>query len=159
MDHLEICKQLQKLKIDTSRLLDIVFPARSVVGLLFHIQYIPEVTQLLEAAKVAALKDFDPLDPSILADPSLQSLSETERADQAAVIHRQRCLRSLQHIRSTVAPAVARHFIEQGWIDQLDADHVSRSSVGTLFTSSNKDMMTDSDLPNSLAFGTQSQHQ
>ncbi|KAF7725164.1 hypothetical protein EC973_000417, partial [Apophysomyces ossiformis] len=84
MDRPEIRKQLRKLKIDTSRLLDIVFPARSVVGLLFHIQYIPEVTQLLEAAKVAALKDFDPLDPSILADPSLQSLSETERADQAA---------------------------------------------------------------------------
>ncbi|KAF7720963.1 hypothetical protein EC973_005667 [Apophysomyces ossiformis] len=37
IDHSEIHKQLQKLKIDTSCLLNITFPAHSIVGLLFYL--------------------------------------------------------------------------------------------------------------------------
>ncbi|KAG0162964.1 hypothetical protein DFQ29_003518, partial [Apophysomyces sp. BC1021] len=84
MDHPAICHQLYNLKIDTSRLLDITFPTCSVVGLLFHIQYIPEVTQILSDIKVVTIEGFDPLDPFILADPELQYLSEAECATQAA---------------------------------------------------------------------------
>ncbi|KAG0162759.1 hypothetical protein DFQ29_003709, partial [Apophysomyces sp. BC1021] len=134
MDCPAIRHQLCNLKIDTSRLLDITLPARSVVGLLFHIQYIPEVTQILSDVKVVTIEGFDPLDPSILADPELQCLSEAERATQAAVIQRQRCLRSLRYLRPTIAPPVARYFIEQGWIDQTDADNIFRFSAGTSFT-------------------------
>ncbi|KAF7720612.1 hypothetical protein EC973_006934 [Apophysomyces ossiformis] len=82
MDRLEIYKQLQKLKIDTSCLLDITFPARSIVSLLFHLQYTPKVVKLLDTVKVKTLKDFDSLNPTYIGDSNLtNNLSEIELAN------------------------------------------------------------------------------
>ncbi|GAB5589425.1 hypothetical protein Unana1_04325 [Umbelopsis nana] len=98
--------------------MDIIFPSRTVVGQLVHSQYKPTVISLLQKVKVELVSDFNPLDPKHISDPKYESMSATDRANLAAELHRQRLQRTLQFIRPLVAIAVARSFVEIGWIDE-----------------------------------------
>lgn len=114
----EIRSYLRRLGVDTSRVLDISFPSRSSVGLLIHALYVSEVKQLLKAAKVEPLKDFDPLDPNNLADPKYTDDTEADRMAKMFDIHSKRCSGTLNHVRPHLVPVLARMFFREGWIGE-----------------------------------------
>ncbi|KAG1165141.1 hypothetical protein G6F35_018948 [Rhizopus arrhizus] len=73
MTYTEARHRLSRLGVDSWRILDVCYPAHSVVGLLVHLQYKPALLSLLEKAKIPTLDTFDPLDPDNLADPKFDS--------------------------------------------------------------------------------------
>ncbi|KAG1366054.1 hypothetical protein G6F61_013358 [Rhizopus arrhizus] len=79
MTYTEARRRLSRLGVDSWRILDVCYPAHSVVGLLVHLQYKPALLSLLEKAKIPTLDTFDPLDPANLADPKFDSVSAEER--------------------------------------------------------------------------------
>ncbi|KAG1492523.1 hypothetical protein G6F52_013336 [Rhizopus delemar] len=95
MSYTEARRRLGRLGVDTWRVLDVSFPAHSVVGLLVHLQYKPALVALLEKAKIKVLDQFDPLDPNHLADPAFASASLEVRQEKMAHISNERCLRCL----------------------------------------------------------------
>ncbi|CAO3659212.1 unnamed protein product [Rhizopus stolonifer] len=58
----EVRTRLQTMKVDPYRVLDITFPARSVVGLLIHAQYKDTLLDRLAKANIRPRLDFDPCD-------------------------------------------------------------------------------------------------
>ncbi|KAG1270269.1 hypothetical protein G6F66_013846 [Rhizopus arrhizus] len=94
----EIRRNLRLLGLDLSRVLDVCFPGPKAIGLLVHVQYVPEVISLLCVAKVPLVDGFDPLDPVNLADPELQHLSQSAKADKCAELHYSRCCRALSRL-------------------------------------------------------------
>ncbi len=117
----EIRRNLARLGLDCGRILDITFPARSVLGLLVHLQYKPVVLEALDKVKISVLT-FDPLDPKHLGDPKItEGKSDDERVAAAKAIHASRCLRTISHVRSSVAAGVARSFAFLGWLSPEEA--------------------------------------
>lgn len=57
-------QRLRHLGVDASRILDITFPVRSVLGILIHSQYKETLTGLLTSSEIELLADFDQLDPA-----------------------------------------------------------------------------------------------
>ncbi|KAI8367576.1 uncharacterized protein BYT42DRAFT_586773 [Radiomyces spectabilis] len=145
MDRSEVRRRLRKMDVDTSRILDITFPARNVVGLLIHAQYHPLLTETMTNASVKVLTDFDPLDPKHLADPKLETVSMAERHAVAIENHRRRCTQCLKFLRPAVMPSVARGFLEEGWIFDEDiptvpAKHLDRDAPDHSFQSEDDPM-------------------
>lgn len=129
----EVRRHLVTIGLETSRVLDVSFPARSVVGLLVHAQYVPTVKAALAKAKVTLLADFDPLCPKNLGDPQYSGLNDAAKTQELHYIHNQRCVRVLKFLRDSIAPAVARNFINVGWIDPKQAKAVLKAKSVTLF--------------------------
>ncbi|ORY89533.1 hypothetical protein BCR43DRAFT_418253, partial [Syncephalastrum racemosum] len=114
---------LKKLRIDTSRILDLHFPDRCVAALLVHNDYAEELIAQLSALGIQPHDLFDPLDPAIIRDPELlATLDEAERREKARALHRTNLLRALAFIRVPVKFAVARSFVKSGWLEQTDVD-------------------------------------
>ncbi|KAG1480101.1 hypothetical protein G6F46_014541 [Rhizopus delemar] len=67
MSRRDVRSRLAVLGIDPYRILDITFPARSIVGLLVHAQYNDTLTAKLTKAKIPIHQDFEPRDPAHLA--------------------------------------------------------------------------------------------
>ncbi|KAG1136952.1 hypothetical protein G6F37_011583 [Rhizopus arrhizus] len=86
--------RLSVFGIDPYRVLDITFPPQSVVGLLVHEQYKVVLAQLGKA-KIEVYHEFNPCDPTHLADPSHKNKFKAERLAIAMDIHRNRCCRGL----------------------------------------------------------------
>ncbi|OAD72682.1 hypothetical protein PHYBLDRAFT_168947 [Phycomyces blakesleeanus NRRL 1555(-)] len=118
LKHKEVRSSLRTLGVDSSRLLDINFPARGVIGILVHVQYADTFKAKLTNASVEILDAFDPLDPDNVADPKYASLSTHELANTAAMLHHDRCLQALQFLRPHVAIPVGHFFCEEGWISE-----------------------------------------
>ena len=108
--------KLTMLKVNNWRVLDIHFPAACVVALLVHNDYVSELTAVFAKAGVMPLVDFNPLDPKHLDDPRLSSLSASDAAGKACLVHQGRLLCTLQYIRSPACNAVAADFCARGWI-------------------------------------------
>ncbi|KAI8326659.1 hypothetical protein EDC96DRAFT_453909, partial [Choanephora cucurbitarum] len=108
--------KLTMLKVNNWRVLDIHFPAARVVALLVHNDYVSELTAVFAKAGVKPILDFDPLDPKHLDDPRVSSLSASDTADKARLVHQGRLLRALKYIRSPACNAVAADFCARGWI-------------------------------------------
>ncbi|CAO3657896.1 unnamed protein product [Rhizopus stolonifer] len=87
-----------------------------VVALLLHTDYVADVTAAFAKANIEPLKDFDPLDPSLLRDPKHATLTTTERITKCIEVRQARLVRALKHIRETVRPAVGRAFYKNDWI-------------------------------------------
>ncbi|KAG1324726.1 hypothetical protein G6F57_014232 [Rhizopus arrhizus] len=116
MTYTEARRRLGRLGVDTWRVLDVSFPAHSVVGLLVHLQYKPALVSLLEKAKIKVLDQFDPLDPDNVADPAFSSASLEVRQEKMAHISNERCLRTLERLRYPVAVAVSRFFLANAMV-------------------------------------------
>lgn len=108
--------KLRSLRIDNTRILDVFYPTRRVVGLLLHNDYIPTVTNILTKAGIAQLSDFNPRDETNLCDPKHAQLTPDDRAAMISNIHTTHLLRTLIRIRSEVRPAVLRAFIDCNWL-------------------------------------------
>lgn len=135
----EIRRNLARLGLDCGRILDITFPARSVLGLLVHLQYKPVVLEALDKVKISVLT-FDPLDPKHLGDPKItEGKSDDERVAAAKAIHASRCLRTISHVRSSVAAGVARSFVSLGWLSSEEARQAATGSGSSLVREIRKD--------------------
>ncbi|KAI7867301.1 hypothetical protein BDF14DRAFT_1726722 [Spinellus fusiger] len=79
MNHPEARHLLRTLGLDTGRILDVCFPAHSVLGLLVYFQYETEVKEVFTKRHYFYLDNgFDPLDPKHLADPKYSQFSEQQ---------------------------------------------------------------------------------
>ncbi|GAB5589158.1 hypothetical protein Unana1_04058 [Umbelopsis nana] len=146
MDRSDVRRRLRRLAIDTSRVMDIIFPSRTVVGLLVYSQYKPTVTSLLQEVKVELVPDFDPVDPKHIADPKHETLSNSERSRLAIQLHRDRLLRGLNFMRPHVAPAVAHAYVLAGWIDEGDVPqrpYTDRDDPSAAFRKEDDEMSED----------------
>ncbi|KAI8987229.1 hypothetical protein BDF20DRAFT_798201, partial [Mycotypha africana] len=112
-------RKLSKLNIDTSRILDIQFPAQKTVGILVQNDYAPIIKNRLAKAKITPLDTFDPLSVATLHNnPELASLNEEDKKAKALECHTKRCLRALDFIRRPVSFAVAKTFMTNSWITE-----------------------------------------
>ena len=107
--------RLRKLGIDNSRILDVHYPARQVIALLTHNDFVEELHNLLNKFKITPVP-FDPLDPANLHDPKYHELPETERTQIAFELHCNRITKALNYIRAPIKYSVARSFANEGWI-------------------------------------------
>jgi hypothetical protein len=88
MSRRDVRSRLSVLGIDPYRVLDITFPARSVIGLLVHEQYKDVLLAQSGKAKIEVYQDFNTCDPAYLANPSYKNKSNAERFAIAMDIHR-----------------------------------------------------------------------
>ncbi|KAK4511249.1 uncharacterized protein ATC70_012464 [Mucor velutinosus] len=112
----EIRRTLKAIGVDTSRILDINFPASEAIGILLHTQYVAEFLALLRASESEILEDFDPLNPANIADPQYDAYSEHDRMDLIAEMVNARSVDALSHIRPLNVSSVGRWFLDLGWI-------------------------------------------
>ncbi|GAA5817080.1 hypothetical protein MFLAVUS_010618 [Mucor flavus] len=119
MTRIEVRTRLRQIGVDTSRVLDIIFPAAGTIGVLLHIQYVKSFTAIMVSIGGKTLDSFDVLDPKHLGDPKYLSYTEDGRATKAMELHANRCLSALTFLRRTkhhqVQP-VGRSFVSLGWI-------------------------------------------
>ncbi|KAI9245816.1 hypothetical protein EDC94DRAFT_687183, partial [Helicostylum pulchrum] len=85
--------------IDNSRILDINFPAHGVIGVLIHLQYVDKFAAIIKKIGADLITDFDPLDPSNLADPKYDSYTTEAREETAFALQHARCINALSHLR------------------------------------------------------------
>ncbi|KAG1444197.1 hypothetical protein G6F46_012680 [Rhizopus delemar] len=120
----ETRRRLSRLGVDSWRILDVCYPAHSVVGLLVHLQYKPALLSLLEKAKIPTLDTFDPLDPANLADPKFDSVSAEERSHAISLINDDRSRKALERLRYPVALSVSRYLLAQALVSDETVSEV-----------------------------------
>ncbi|KAG0813293.1 hypothetical protein G6F18_013322 [Rhizopus arrhizus] len=124
MTYTEARRRLSRLGVDSWRILDVCYPAHSVVGLLVHLQYKPALLSLLEKAKIPTLDTFDPLDPANLADPKFDSVSDEERSHAISLINDDRSRKALERLRYPVAVSVSRYLLAQALVSDETVSEV-----------------------------------
>ncbi|KAG0753488.1 hypothetical protein G6F24_012967 [Rhizopus arrhizus] len=124
MTYTEARRRLSRLGVDSWRILDVCYPAHSVVGLLVHLQYKPALLSLLEKAKIPTLDTFDPLDPANLADPKFDSVSAEERSHAISLINDDRSRKALERLRYPVAVSVSRYLLAQALVSDETVSEV-----------------------------------
>ncbi|KAI8646048.1 hypothetical protein BD408DRAFT_455940, partial [Parasitella parasitica] len=128
----EIRRTLKQLGVDTSRILDINFPASEAIGILLHTQYVNEFLSLLRESGSEILADFDPLNPANIADPKYADYTEHDRMELTAEMVNTRCVDALSHIRPLNVSSVGRWFLELGWIGQAELDEAVADAMDRL---------------------------
>ncbi|CAO0801822.1 unnamed protein product [Mucor circinelloides] len=119
----QIRSKLRAISIDNLRVLDIIFPARHIIGILIHEAYLSEFRSKLLEIDTSLIPYFNPLDPDHIADPKYHDLPKEERTRLARSLHQDRCLRTLSFVRPNLLPGIARYFVRQGWVpDHLAQD-------------------------------------
>ncbi|KAG0816115.1 hypothetical protein G6F19_012928 [Rhizopus arrhizus] len=96
----EIRQRFRKLGIDTSRILDISFPASGIIGLLVHKEFKLILVQTLEH----------------VADAKYNNLTGQDRVVLGYALNQVRCITILRFLRPYLVPAVARYYVEQKWM-------------------------------------------
>jgi hypothetical protein len=115
MQRSEARSNFRRLGLEPSRLLDISMPTRKVIGLLVHVQYAPIVREILDRHGLKPI-EFDPTDPSHIADPKHATLAADDRQRLAKNLHANRMMRTLQHMRPELSTAVGRFCVDQQWL-------------------------------------------
>lgn len=128
----EVRHQLRQIGVDTSRVLDICFPATGVIGVLLHVQYATEFLGFMRQAKADCISKFEPLDPANLADPKFADLTPLEREHLIYQLTNKRALQTLSFLRPLNVSGVGQYFLESGWICQEDLDHAVADAVRRL---------------------------
>ncbi|KAG1048806.1 hypothetical protein G6F43_008829 [Rhizopus delemar] len=92
----------------------------NLVSFLIHIGYETELRSQLSKFNITVRDDFDPLDPSIIRDPTLVNEPIDRKVHHArkAFLHRTRV--ALRRFRTPVYNAVANFFVQSGLIDLDD---------------------------------------
>ncbi|KAI8966915.1 hypothetical protein BDF20DRAFT_803606, partial [Mycotypha africana] len=116
-NYIQIRGNLRAIGVEVGRILDIIFPARNVFGLLIHAQYHDQLLATLAKANVKPIPGgFDP------TDPKFATMTAADREGAAMEINHSRCIRTLTflHVSNRPMIPVARYFIEEGWISNDD---------------------------------------
>lgn len=128
----EVRHQLRKAGIDTGRVLDICFPATGVVGVLLHLQYVPDFLACMRKAEAELIADFEPLDPANLADPKFADLALSEREQLVYELTNKHALQTLKFLRPLNVSGVGKYFVSAGWISQEELDIAVSEAIGRL---------------------------
>ena len=123
MTRVEVRSRFRHIGVDTSRVLDIIYPASGVLGVLLHIQYVKGFTETMEAVGAKVLPNFDVLSPDHLGDPKYMSYTQDARENMALELHHRRCISALEFLHNTKhhqVSGVGRSFVELGWITNHD---------------------------------------
>ena len=118
---------LRRLGIDNSRVLDIHYPDRKVVGLLTHNDYVADMISVFDTHGITRLTNYDPCDPKHLQDPKLKDLTPEERTAKAISIQHNRILNAIDFIRTPVKLAVAYDFHQK---QLLSEEELQRARKG-----------------------------
>lgn len=123
----QVRENLRLLGAEPSRILDVCFPARGVLGVLIHVQYKQELLQLFAKHRISVISDFDPLDPKHIADPLYADRDESARANLALELQGARCIRALYYLQQKKKPVkvVAASFVSAGWLSDDDVAKMS----------------------------------
>lgn len=129
-------KMFRRIGINNARLLDIHYPARHTAAVLIHNDFESDFVDLLQKHRISHDENFNPNSGSILEDPKLKDLSDTERDEFARTQQIKRLESAVQHIRAPVKYAVARYFYEKNYItkefyDSLAVDRYPQ--IGNVF--------------------------
>ncbi|KAG1175584.1 hypothetical protein G6F36_011071 [Rhizopus arrhizus] len=108
----------RRIGVNNARLLDIHYPTRNTAAILIHNDFETEFTELSKKHHITLNENFDPNNGSILEDPKLKSLSDSERDELAKQYQITRLERAVQHIRVLIKYAVAHFFYEKQWISK-----------------------------------------
>lgn len=76
----------------------------------------------MTTAEAKIITDFQPLNPSHLADPKFESYSTAAREVEMANLVRSRCFSTLSFVRPILVASIGRSFMEMGWICEEDLD-------------------------------------
>ncbi|KAI9356638.1 hypothetical protein BD770DRAFT_309089, partial [Pilaira anomala] len=107
-------KNLKILGIQNGRVLDIHYPSGNVIALLVHKLYKQELIKNMQDAGIKYIDNYDPINPNIITNPELQSLSIEEKTKLAEEKYNQRLMRALPFIRSDYTKkSVANFFYTQ----------------------------------------------
>ncbi|CAO3609507.1 unnamed protein product [Mucor fragilis] len=128
----EIRRNLKKVGVDTSRILDLNFPGSEAIGVLLHTQYVDEFLSLLRESGSEILTDFDPLDPANIADPKYDDMTENDRISLIAETVNARSVDALSHVHPFNVSNVGRWFLNLGWIDQAELDEAVAAAMDRL---------------------------
>ncbi|CAO3610240.1 unnamed protein product [Mucor fragilis] len=128
----EIRRNLKKVGVNTSRILDLNFPGSKAIGVLLHTQYVDEFLSLLRERVSGILTDFDPLDPANIADPKYDDMTENDRISLIAEMVNARSVDALSHLRPLNVSSVGRWFLNLGWIDQAELDEAVAAAIDRL---------------------------
>lgn len=104
------------LGVTTARIIDVNFPAHSIIGILIHKEYTPTFKAVLAKCKIPTIDDFNPTAGANIADPKHAELDDKIRAQYSASLHQDRCIRTLEFIREYLVPSVTKFFVEQKWL-------------------------------------------
>ncbi|KAG2193076.1 hypothetical protein INT47_008901 [Mucor saturninus] len=126
----ETRKRFKLVGIDTSRVVDITFPANGVLGVLVHASYAPTFTKIMTSVKAGIINDFDPLDEKHLANPIYKSYTTAARADIAATLNNNRCKQALLYLhtaRPTQVKPVGYSFVDLGYISEEELLEITKT--------------------------------
>ncbi|GAA5817454.1 hypothetical protein MFLAVUS_011002 [Mucor flavus] len=104
------------LGVTTARIIDINFPAHSVIGILLHKEYTPAFKAVLAKCKIPTIDDFNPTAGDNIADPKHAELDDNIRTEYSVSLHQDRCIRTLELIREYLVPSVTKFFVEKKWL-------------------------------------------
>ena len=121
---------LRTLRIENSRVLDIHFPDHKTAALLVHNDFASVIVNRLIKFGVNIKDNFNPLDPTLLKDPKLAELSQTDRETKIKEVHHGHIMKALTFIREPVKFSVARCFYLENQITQEEYDQI-RSTTRT----------------------------
>lgn len=82
MDRKDMPQRFQNLGIDTVLILDISFPARSIIGVLFHSEYQSEFLELLAASRAKPIEAFNLCAQEHVVDPRFHDLWSFSKATE-----------------------------------------------------------------------------
>lgn len=106
----DVRKMLSTLKVQQSRVLDIQFPAKGTVALLVHSAFKAELLSKLAAEGIKERTDFDPLSPTVLADPKYAKDTPATRTTTVRRLFAERMKRTCLRLPSHIGASVARYF-------------------------------------------------
>ncbi|KAL7324594.1 hypothetical protein PS15p_209767 [Mucor circinelloides] len=115
--------ELRNADINSGSIIDIHYPASKVGALLVHTNDVVapnKAIALLQKENLQPIKDFNPLDPVHLVDPSYKDSPLEERTQRMREIFDQQIQKTLQVLRPPVKFAVARDFVKQKFISASD---------------------------------------
>ena len=129
LNRAEIRRRFNHLGLDTTLIIDISFPARTVIGLLVHQAFKSELIKTLQDCKIEIISSFPPVALEHIVDPKFSQCNTAKRTKLGQAMHQDRCIRTLRFIRLHLVVSIARYFTDQNWISSALATDIIRARV------------------------------
>ncbi|KAJ8651457.1 hypothetical protein O0I10_012990 [Lichtheimia ornata] len=123
--HSEVRRRLRIIGVPQARVVDIQFPSKGVVGLLIHSSFESILVELLTKAEIAIINNFDPTAETVINDPALEDLPDSEKKIHATEVYQQRMLRMCLHLPQ----AHLGHSILKFFHTQSGPHHISKTNL------------------------------
>ncbi|OBZ66521.1 hypothetical protein A0J61_11917, partial [Choanephora cucurbitarum] len=135
-------QKLRLIGLNNSRVLDVHYPARHVVALLFHTAYKGDLLKVLNKYSLPVLIDFDPFSVANVRNPSFASFNKDALTTKAHELQQAHLVRALGYIREQTRRLVVYDFVCQGWLCKEQAS----SAIGSLSSAAGVDSASSADM-------------